>query len=66
MSSSKGSPLEIWKPTDSFLRLVESAATDYREQTISAKEKPITKLKSTSRCKDVQNELGRSYREMVG
>jgi len=53
MSSSKERPLEIWQLIDSFLRLVEKAATDCRKQIISAKEKPITKLKSTSKCEDV-------------
>jgi hypothetical protein len=66
MSSSNERPLEIWQPTDSFLRLVEKAAIDCREQTISAKERPVTRLKSTSNCEDVQKELGRSYQEMVG
>jgi len=66
MSSSREKLLEIWQPTDSFLRLVEKAATDCREQTISAKEKPVTKLKSTNNCEDVQKELGRSYPDMVG
>ncbi|KAE9367348.1 hypothetical protein N431DRAFT_561354 [Stipitochalara longipes BDJ] len=66
MSSIRERLVEIWQPTDSFLRLVEKAAADYREQTISAKEKPVTKIKSTSNCEDVQKELRRSYQEMIG
>jgi hypothetical protein len=66
MSSSRERLLEIWQPTDSFLRLVEKVVTDCRDQTVSAKEKPVTKIQSTRNCEDVQKELGRSYREMVG
>jgi hypothetical protein len=65
MSSSRERLLEIWQPTSGFLRLVEKAATDCCEQTISAEGKPVTRLKSTSNCKDVQKELGRSYLEMI-
>lgn len=63
--SSRERLLEIWQPTDEFRRLVEKAGTVYREQTISAKETPVTKLHSTSQCEDVQKELGRGYQEMV-
>lgn len=63
--SSRERLLEIWQPTDKFQRLVEKAGTVYREQTISAKETPVTKLQSTSQCEDVQKELGREYQEMV-
>jgi hypothetical protein len=66
MFSSRKRLLEIWQPIPSFLRLVDKAAADCREQIISAEEKPITRLKSTSNCEDVQKELGRSYSEMVG
>ncbi len=65
MSSSRESLLEIWQPTDKFRRLVEEAATVCREQTISAQDRPVTKLKSRRQYEDVQKELGRSYQEMV-
>ncbi|TVY14006.1 hypothetical protein LARI1_G009552 [Lachnellula arida] len=65
MSSSRESLLEIWQPTDGFRRLVEEAATVCREQTISAQDRPVTKLKSINQCEDVQKELGRSYQEII-
>lgn len=65
MSASRERLLEIWHPTDGFRRLVEEAATVYREHTISAQDKPVTKLESTRQCEDVQKELGKTYHEMV-
>jgi hypothetical protein len=58
--------LAISPPTNHFLRLVEKAAVDCRDQTISAKEKPVTKLNSTNSCEDVQKEFKRSYQNKVG
>ncbi|KAL2066286.1 hypothetical protein VTL71DRAFT_2357 [Oculimacula yallundae] len=65
MSASRERLLEIWHPTDGFRRLVEEAATVYREHTISAQDKPVTKLESTRQCEDVQKELGKTYHEMI-
>lgn len=65
MSSSRERLLEFWPPTDEFRRLAEMAAAVCREQTVSAQDKPVTKLKSTSQCEDVQKELGKSYKDMV-
>jgi hypothetical protein len=58
--------LTISPPTNHFLHLVEKAAVDCRDQTISAKEKPVTKLNSTNSCEDVQKEFKRSYQNKVG
>ncbi|KAG4429244.1 hypothetical protein IFR05_015273 [Cadophora sp. M221] len=41
------------------------AATVCRDQTVSAQDKPVTKLESTSQCADLQKELGKSYKEMI-
>ncbi|KAH9203638.1 hypothetical protein DL95DRAFT_472189 [Leptodontidium sp. 2 PMI_412] len=57
--------LEIWPPTVEFRRLAEMAATVCRDQTVSAQDKPVTKLESTSQCEDLQEELGKSYKEMI-
>ncbi|KAL2063212.1 hypothetical protein VTL71DRAFT_5016 [Oculimacula yallundae] len=65
MSSSRERLLESWSPTDEFRRLAEMAATVCSEQTASAQDKPVTKLKSTSQYEDVQKELGKSYKEMI-
>jgi hypothetical protein len=58
--------LAISPATSHFLRLVEKAAVDCHDQTISAKEKPVTKLKSTNSCKDVQTEFKKEYQDKVG
>jgi hypothetical protein len=58
--------LAISPPTNHFLRLVEKAAIDCRDETISAKQKPVTKLNSTNSCEDVQKEFKRSYQNKVG
>ncbi|CZT13934.1 uncharacterized protein RAG0_17542 [Rhynchosporium agropyri] len=65
MSSVRERLLEIWQPTDEFRRLVEKAAIICREQTISAEDKPVTKLETTRQCEDVQKEFGKSYQKMI-
>ena len=66
MSASKVTSIAISQPTPSFLRLVEEAARDCYDETISAKEMPVTKLVFTSSCADVQKEFRRRYQEKVG
>jgi len=65
MSASREAPLITSQPTDIFLRLVEKAARDTHDKTISAKEQ-LVKLDFTSSCEDVQNEYKRSYQDKVG
>jgi hypothetical protein len=57
--------LAISQPTPTFLDLVEKAARDSHDETISAKEK-LAKLDFTSSCDDMQKEFKRSYLDTVG
>ncbi len=57
--------LAISQPTSYFLSLVEKAAGDFRDETISAKQQPITRINSMNGCKDVQNEFKESYLNKV-
>jgi hypothetical protein len=66
MSTNREKYLEVWPPADTFLRLVGKAASDCQEETISAVTKPVTNLKFTSNCENVQKELEKSYPDMVG
>ena len=63
--SSREAPLVTSQPTPTFLGLVEKAARDTHDKTISAKEK-LVKLDFTSRCEDVQKEFKRRYLDKVG
>ena len=63
--SSREAPLVTSQPTPTFLGLVEKAARDTHDKTISAKEK-LVKLDFTSSCEDVQKEFKRSYMDKVG
>ena len=65
MSTSTQRFLSISQPTPTLLHLVGNAARDCREKTISAKDKPLTKLDFTSSCEDVQKEFIRSYQDKV-
>jgi hypothetical protein len=53
-------------PTDAFLRLVGEAASDHRQDTISAEQKPVTKLKPTPSSNEVWKEYKSSYQDEVG
>jgi hypothetical protein len=64
MSASREVPLIISQPTSTFLGLVEKAARDTHNKTISAKEK-LTKLDFTSSCGDVHKEFKGSYLDKV-
>jgi hypothetical protein len=64
MSASREVPVIISQPIPTFLGLVEKAARDAHDKTISVKEKLI-KLDFTSSCKDVYNEFKRSYLDKV-
>jgi hypothetical protein len=57
--------LAILQPTAAFLRLVEKAAYNNHNKTISAKDK-FAKLDFTSSCKDIQEEFKRDYLDNVG
>jgi hypothetical protein len=57
--------LVISQPTPTFLSLVQKAARDNHDKTISAKEQ-LPKLDFTSNCEDVQKELEKSYLNNVG
>ncbi|KAF8846898.1 hypothetical protein BDZ45DRAFT_682227 [Acephala macrosclerotiorum] len=65
MSACREGSLAISQPTTTFLHLVEHAARDCRDRTISAEEKPVTKLNFTSSCADVQKEFIRSYQDKI-
>ncbi|KAH7364911.1 hypothetical protein BKA65DRAFT_573543, partial [Rhexocercosporidium sp. MPI-PUGE-AT-0058] len=65
MSAYREGSLTISQPTTTFLRLVEQAARDCRESTISAKKKPVTKIDFTRSCADVQKEFVRSYQDKI-
>jgi hypothetical protein len=65
MATSREKCLEVWLPTDSFLCLVEKAASDCHDNTISAETKPVTNLKFTNNCENVQKELEKSYPDMI-
>jgi len=45
--------------------LVEKAANDCHEETISAVAKPVTNLKFISNCENVQKELEKNYPDMI-
>jgi hypothetical protein len=66
MSTSREGWFAILPPTDTFLSLVEEAASDYRQDTISAEQKPVTKLKPTSSSNEVWKEYKSSYQDEVG
>lgn len=55
----------ISQPTPTFLGLVQNAAADTNDQTISTKEK-LAKLDFTSSCEDVHKEFKRDYLDKVG
>lgn len=61
MATGRKGTVTISEPTTTFLRIVERAASDCRDKTMSAKEKPITKLEFTNSCEDMQKEFVRSY-----
>ncbi|KAH8595122.1 hypothetical protein B0O99DRAFT_686977 [Bisporella sp. PMI_857] len=65
MSTNREDSFAISPPTAAFLRLVETAARDCRDNTISAQEKPVTKLDFTNSCADVQKEFIRTYQEKI-
>jgi hypothetical protein len=64
MSASREVLIIISQLTPTFLGLVEKAACNAHDKTISAKEK-LVKLDFTSSCKDVYNEFKRSYLDKV-
>ncbi|TVY20232.1 hypothetical protein LARI1_G001642 [Lachnellula arida] len=64
MSASGEVPLVISQPTITFLGLVEEAARDTYDKTISAKEK-LAKLNFTSSCEEVYKEFKRSYLDKI-
>ena len=64
MSASREVPIIISQPTPTFLGLVEKAARDTHDKTISAREK-LVKLDFTSSYANVHNEFKRSYLDKV-
>jgi hypothetical protein len=66
MSTSREGCVVISPPTDAFLRLVEKAASDHRQELESAQDKPVTKLKPTPSCDEVWREYKSIYQDKVG
>ncbi len=64
MSASREVPVVISQPISTFLGLVEKAAYNAYNKTISAKEK-LVKLDFTSSYKDMYNKFKRSYLDKV-
>lgn len=64
MSAGRQVPHITSQPTPTLLGLVQKAARDTHDKTISAKEK-LAKLDFTSSCGDVQMEFRRSYLDKV-
>ncbi|PMD28969.1 hypothetical protein L207DRAFT_574583 [Hyaloscypha variabilis F] len=64
MPAGREVPLIISQPTPTFLDLVEKAARDLHDKTISAKER-LVKLDLTSSCEDVCKEFKRDYLDKI-